>query len=259
MLRQLASIATGLIVAASLLTGHASAQFYLPPTSYQPMPFFQPSAHQLAYQNTAEELPSPRGMLTSQLAPSIAPSADADTDSLEAATPADATFAPEAATSAEASATAGHIPPCKHPIHILNFPGILEKSKCCPNCLTGNCDHDLKRFPTKQAALAAGCDPECIVCVKEPFVCQVTVWECAEVVFFRCYQRSCPFKDKHCEDQRCIEEVGKRTVKKLEPCTVNVKFPCKKTIIDYRDVWICIKCDCHHPHPSAEIAPTAGY
>jgi hypothetical protein len=141
-----------------------------------------------------------------------------------------------------------NIPDCKDcAIHILDFPGIVAKADCCPDCTTGNCDDDLVRWPTKEAALAdPHCDPECLVCVKEPFICQKTVMEEAEVVFFRCYERTVPFHETHCEDQRCIKEVGERTVKKLEPCTVTIKYPCKKTVIDYRSVWICIRCDCHH-------------
>lgn len=138
------------------------------------------------------------------------------------------------------------IPDCKDgAVHILDFPGVEAMADCCPDCTTGNCDDDLIRWKTKEAALSdPRCDPECLVCVKEPFICQKEVMEEAEVVFFRCYERIVPFHDVRCEDQRCIKEEGKRTVKKLEPCTVTIKFPCKKTVIDYCDVWICIKCDC---------------
>lgn len=151
------------------------------------------------------------------------------------------------------------IPDCRQgALHILDYPGILGHIDCCPDNTTGNCDRDIKRFNSEQAARASCHDPNCVICVQEPYICEKLCYEEAEVVFFRCYEKCEPFTFARCEDQRCIQEVGKRTVKKLDPCTVKIKVPIRKLVIEYRKVWICINCplpDCRpnpEPHYGAD-------
>lgn len=153
----------------------------------------------------------------------------------------------------------GRLPRCPRALHILKYPGILGQIDCCPDNSTGNCDCDIKRFFTKEEALRCCHDPNCVICVQEPFICEKTCFEETEVVFFRCYEKCEPFKFARCEDQRCIQEVGKRTVKKLDPCKVKIRVPIRKLVIEYRKVWICINCplpECQRP--TANFGP-AGY
>jgi hypothetical protein len=150
----------------------------------------------------------------------------------------------------------GRLPRCLRALHILKYPGILGQIDCCPDNSTGNCDCDIKRFFTKEEALRCCHDPNCVICVQEPFICEKICFEETEVVFFRCYEKCEPFKFARCEDQRCIQEVGKRTVKKLDPCTVKIRVPIRKLVIEYRKVWICINCPLPHcPHPTAGLGP----
>jgi hypothetical protein len=148
------------------------------------------------------------------------------------------------------------LPDCREgALHILKYPGILGQIDCCPDNSTGNCDCDIQRFDCKEEALKCCHDPNCVICVQEPYICEKLCYEEAEVVFFRCYEKCEPFKFSRCEDQRCIQEVGKRTVKKLDPCTVKIKVPIRKLVIEYRKVWICINC----PLPECKQPMGAGY
>jgi hypothetical protein len=141
------------------------------------------------------------------------------------------------------SSTAGCIPDCRHgALHILSYPGVLAQIDCCPDNSTGNCDRHIRRFFDYNVAVRSCRDPKCLICVQEPFICEKVCMEDQEVVFFRCYQKCEPYSNARCEDQRCIQEVGQRTVKKLDPCKAKIKVPIKKIAVEYRKVWICIDC-----------------
>jgi len=257
MVRQSFLIGSAFVFGCCVFAEGVSAQYYYDPGYYQPQMYAQP---QMAYPGTMEtygQEPQPQFQRMVQEAPtpsrarrlsrttnhSVIKSQE-ELPGIMVSQPAAAAVAPtEAAPAAGTAHASAPLPDVRDgALHILDIPGVEAQAHCCPDSTTGNCDKDLTRYETKQAAIDAGCDPECLVCVKEPFICTKIVMDSAEVVFFRCYERTIPFNDKRCEDQRCIQEVGERTVKKLEPCTVKINFPCKKTVIDYREVWICIKC-----------------
>ena len=278
MIRRLV-VRAGFLAACLPVPGHVLAQYYyqsMPgtmiapasPQFYSPAAMFDPMAAQEMYSQPAFEAgeirpeTSYRGVPASQAAflqaemqpgpqtfatppTSEEPSPTSVESPFEELPMSDGQYVPLGPNSEYSDAAYSGGPPHPHGgIHILKVPGLIGPPCCCPDgAPTGNCDHDLKRYLTKEEALNDPCcDPHCLVCVKEPFLCQKSVMEEAEVVFFRCLKYTKPFCDARCEDQRCIQETGQRTVKKLEPCTVKVKFPCKKTVIDYRTVWICIKC-----------------
>ena len=140
--------------------------------------------------------------------------------------------------------TGGKDPACDGCKFVLCPPTqpLVLNCDCCKDAASDECP--LYRFLDYNKAVAFigsnGLNPNCLVCVKEPFVCAHQVTEEVEIVLNRC-KKTC--NDK-CEAGKCISE----SVSELEPCTAKYTLCHTKQYIKYCEVWIYI--DCHHKVPA---------
>jgi len=140
--------------------------------------------------------------------------------------------------------TGGKDPACEGCKFVLCPPTqpLVLNCDCCKDPAADQCP--LYRFLDYNKAVAFissnGLNPNCLVCVKEPFVCAHQVTEEVEIVLNRC-KKTC--NDK-CEAGKCISE----SVSELEPCTAKYTLCHTKQYIKYCEVWIYI--DCHHKVPA---------
>ena len=140
---------------------------------------------------------------------------------------------------------AGPDPACTDCKHVLcpPHPPIDLYCDCDPNQAVDQCP--LYRFLDYALAQKFIADhhlnPNCLVCVKEPFICngkQVT--EEVEIVLYRCKKTA----TENCTNGKCITE----SVSELEPCTTKFTLCHVKQYVKYCEVWIYI--DCHLKVPA---------
>lgn len=127
----------------------------------------------------------------------------------------------------------GNLPVAMPP---LNIPSTALK--CCQEDNLGRtCEVD--RYLNKPTHL----DPNCLVCVKEPYIDTETVKEQTEVVIQRCFEAKVPFKQDGCEDGTWYKKEGDKIIRRLRPCTTTVNLSYEKQVVKYRDVWYHVRCD----------------
>lgn len=124
----------------------------------------------------------------------------------------------------------------------LQVPENLLNCKC-DGKVPGECCRVWRSF---QKPTHPSIDQECVSCVKEPYLSYTKVHYTVDAVVEKCFESKQPFCDKGCEDGRCIERRGTKTVRQLQPCTASVKLFYWKPIVKYRDVYYYINCEpCH--------------
>ncbi len=133
---------------------------------------------------------------------------------------------------------------------LLGHPGAY---RCC-GCPTDCCDRkpheeDCCNFVTRfvdHAAAVAYCrainkDVDCLLCVKEPYICYGKP-EPVDVVVHECEQRHRKSCKEECRDGCCTITESCITTRKLEPCSYQVLL--QKEYIKYDNVYICLECKC---------------
>lgn len=203
-------------------------------------PKAQPAVLNKAKETQAKPVNAQQSLLTTPKADPAAPAAAPAVVAPSASTPA---ASQPATTTACQPVTGGKDPACDGCRFVLCPPmqPLTLNCDCCKDPAADQCP--LYRFLDYNRACAFigsnGLNPNCLVCVKEPFVCSHQVTEEVEIVLNRC-KKTC--NDK-CEAGKCISQ----SVSELEPCTAKYTLCHNKQFIKYCEVWIYIDCHCKVP------------